>query len=66
MLLEFLAYQPGRAFSQEQLVEHLHRSDSDVSSNIIEVLVSGLRKKIHVKGEPPLLKTRRGFGYFVE
>jgi DNA-binding response OmpR family regulator len=66
VLLEFLAYQRGRAFSQEQLVEHLHRSDSDVSSNIIEVLVSGLRKKIHVKGEPPLLKTRRGFGYFVE
>lgn len=66
VLLEFLAYQRGRAFSQEQLVEHLHRSDSDVSSNIIEVLVSGLRRKIHVKGEPPLLKTRRGFGYFVE
>jgi len=66
VLLEFLAYQRGRAFSQEQLVEHLHRSDSDVSSNIIEVLVSGLRKKIHVKGEPSLLKTRRGFGYFVE
>ena len=65
-LLEFLAYQPGRIFSQEQLVEHLRRSDSDASSNVIEVLVSGLRKKIHVKGEPPILRTRRGFGYLVE
>jgi len=65
-LLEFLAYQRGQVFSQEQLVEHLHRSDSDVSSNVIEVLVSGLRRKIHVQGEPPIVQTRRGFGYFVE
>jgi DNA-binding response OmpR family regulator len=65
-LLEFLAYQRGRVFSKEQLVEHLHRSDSDVSSNVIEVLVSGLRKKIHAHGEPPILRTRRGFGYVVE
>ena len=65
-LLELLAYQRGRVFSKEQLVEHLHRSDSDVSSNVVEVLVSGLRKKIHVHGEPQILRTRRGFGYFVE
>ena len=65
-LLEFLAYQPGRVFSQEQLLELLHRSDADVSSNVVEVLVSGLRKKIHVEGEPPILRTRRGFGYLVE
>ena len=65
-LLELLAYQRGRVFSQKQLVEHLHRSDSDVSSNVIEVLVSGLRKKVHATGEPPILRTRRGFGYLVE
>ena len=65
-LLELLAYQRGRVFSQEQLVEHLHRSASEVSSNVVEVLVSSLRKKIHARGEPPILRTRRGFGYFVE
>lgn len=65
-LLEFLAYQRGRVFSQEQLLEHLHRTDTDVSSNVVEVLVSGLRRKIHAPGEPPVLRTRRGFGYFVE
>jgi two-component system OmpR family response regulator len=63
---ELLAYQPGRVFSQEQLVEHLRRSDADVASNVVEVLVSGLRKKIHAHGEAPILRTRRGFGYFVE
>jgi DNA-binding response OmpR family regulator len=65
-LLEFLAYQPGRVVSTEQLLEHLRRSDADVSSNAVQVLVSGLRKKIHADGEPPILRTRRGFGYFVE
>jgi two-component system copper resistance phosphate regulon response regulator CusR len=65
-LLEFLARQPGRVFSQEQLVEHLRSSESEVSSNAVEVLVSGLRRKIHAVGEPPIVRTRRGFGYFVD
>jgi two-component system copper resistance phosphate regulon response regulator CusR len=65
-LLEFLAYQPGRVVSQERILEHLHPGDAEVSSNVVEVLVSGLRRKIHVPGEPPILRTRRGFGYFVE
>jgi DNA-binding response OmpR family regulator len=65
-LLEFLAYQPGRVVSQERILEHLHPGDTEVSSNVVEVLVSGLRRKIHVAGEPPILRTRRGFGYFVE
>ncbi len=65
-LLEFLAYQRGRIVSQEQLLEHLHQSDAEVSSNVVEVLVSSLRRKIHIRGEPPILQTRRGFGYFVE
>jgi DNA-binding response OmpR family regulator len=65
-LLEFLAYQPGRIFSQAQLLDQLHQSEADVSSNAVEVLVSSLRRKIHVRGEPPILRTRRGFGYLVE
>jgi two-component system copper resistance phosphate regulon response regulator CusR len=65
-LLELLAYHRGRVFSQDQLVEHLRRADAQVSGNAIEVLVSGLRKKIHAAGENPILRTRRGFGYVVE
>jgi DNA-binding response OmpR family regulator len=65
-LLEFLAYQRGRVFSPAQLLDHLHQSEADVSSNAVEVLVSGLRRKIHVRGEPPIVRTRRGFGYLVE
>jgi DNA-binding response OmpR family regulator len=65
-LLEFLACQPGRVVSPGELIEHLRRSDADVSENAIQVLVSALRKKIHVDGQAPILQTRRGFGYFVD
>jgi two-component system copper resistance phosphate regulon response regulator CusR len=65
-LLEFLAYHRGQVFSPEQLLDHLRRSDSAATGNAVEVLVSGLRRKIHRPGAPAILRTRRGFGYFVE
>lgn len=65
-LLEHLAYRRGRVASQDQLMECLYPSDREVSSNVIEVLVSSLRKKIHREGEPPIILTRRGFGYVIE
>ncbi len=65
-LFEYLVLSGGRVSSQSQLQEHLHPSDTEVSSNVIEVLVSGLRKKIHTEGEPPIVRTRRGFGYYVD
>ena len=64
-LLEFLAYRRGRVASQDQLLEHLYRSDKNVSNNAVEVLVSSLRKKIHRSSEPPIVETRRGFGYVI-
>lgn len=65
-LLEFLAVRTGRVFSQNQLLEQLYRSDAEVSSNVVEVLISGLRKKIHRPGEPPIIRTRRGHGCLIE
>lgn len=65
-LLELLAYRRGRVASQDQILEHLYRSDREVTSNVVEVLISGLRKKLQHEGEPPLIKTRRGFGYVIE
>lgn len=65
-LLEFLVVRAGRVFSQNQLLEQLYRSDSEVSSNVVEVLVSGLRKKIQRADEPSIIRTRRGHGYLIE
>ena len=65
-LLEYLCMRRGMVVSQTQLIDHLYDSDSEVGSNVIEVLISGLRKKIHEPEKPPIVKTRRGFGYVVE
>ncbi len=65
-LLELLVRHRGRPLTQSQILDHLRSSDADVSSNVIEVLVSSLRKKIHQPDAPPIVRTRRGFGYVVE
>jgi two-component system copper resistance phosphate regulon response regulator CusR len=65
-VFEFLALRRGRVFSQGQILDSLRSSDADVSSNVVEVLVSSLRARIHRPGEPPVVVTRRGFGYVIE
>ena len=47
-------------------MEHLYESEADVSSNVIEVLVSSLRKKLNAAGAENVIRTRRGFGYVIE
>jgi DNA-binding response OmpR family regulator len=65
-LLEWLACHRGRVFSQEALCDQLHDRHGTVASNVVEVLVSGLRRKLDVPGQPSLIQTRRGFGYLIE
>lgn len=65
-VLEHLTLRRGLVTSKDQLVEHLYHSENDVGSNVIEVIVSNLRKKIHRPGGTPVVRTRRGFGYVVE
>ncbi len=65
-VLEHLVLRRGRVVSQRQLLEKLYRSDDEVASNVIEVLVCGIRKKIQSPNAPPLLQTRRGLGYLIE
>jgi two-component system copper resistance phosphate regulon response regulator CusR len=65
-LLEYLALRRGRVFSKDRLIEQLYTGDAGVTENMIEALVSGLRRKLQGPGEPPLIATRRGFGYTIE
>ena len=59
-LLEYLALNPGRVVSKTELVDHLYDQDFDRDSNVIEVFVGRLRKKLQ-----PLnpIHTARGQGY---
>lgn len=65
-LLECLALRRGRVVSKEQLRDWLYDSASETSSNVIEAVVSTLRKKLRWAIDADLIKTQRGFGYLIE
>lgn len=62
-LLEFLARNVGIAFTRAQLLERLWEYDFDGSSNIVDVYVSQLRRKLKRAGAGDLLQTVWGVGY---
>ncbi|MEM1244888.1 MAG: response regulator transcription factor [Acidobacteriota bacterium] len=64
-LLEFLARRRQRTFAHEQLIDRLYRSDQFVSRNAVEAHISSLRRKLREAGADDIVKTRRGFGYFI-
>jgi DNA-binding response OmpR family regulator len=59
-LLEFFARNAGRVIGRGEISEHVWDENFDPISNLIEVYVQRLRRKL---GPPPLLHTRRGSGY---
>jgi two-component system copper resistance phosphate regulon response regulator CusR len=64
-LLEYLARHRGQVVGRAEISEHVWDEDYDAFSNLIEVYVQRLRKKIEKPGEQPLLRTRRGEGYIL-
>lgn len=58
-ILSYLVYHPGKIVSKTELTEHAYGQDFDRDSNVIEVLVNRLRKKLGTG----LIVTRRGQGY---
>lgn len=65
-LLEYLALRHGHVISKSQLHDQLYDSDSLAASNVIEVLISNIRKKVRHTGAEDVIKTKRGFGYCIE
>jgi len=65
-LLEYLVRHKGQLVTRTLLLEAVWDYHFDPQTNVIDVHISRLRKKIEVEGEPPLIKTRRGAGYIIE
>jgi DNA-binding response OmpR family regulator len=65
-VLELLLTRKGRVTSQQQILDRLYHGGSDVSSNVVEVLVSTLRRKLNGLVPAGFIQTRRGHGYLVE
>src|SRR6202045_1450577 len=63
-LLEFLARNAGRVVGRAEIAEHVWDETFDPFSNLIEVYINRLRRKLDSGAGKPLLHTRRGAGYF--
>ncbi len=61
--LEYLALHSGEAISKTVLTEHLYHQDFERDSNVIEVFVGRLRKKLDPDNTIKPIKTVRGQGY---
>ena len=62
-LLEYLARNADRPVTREQIAEQVWKTELEPKTNIVDVYVNYLRKKLDVDGAPPLLRTIRGTGY---
>ena len=61
-LVEFLALHRGEVVTRTTLYEHLFDEDDSTLSNLLDVHVSNVRKKISAE----FITTRRGHGYCIE
>ncbi len=64
-VLEYLAHRPDAVVSKTELLEHLYDFNWERFSNVIEVYVSGLRRKLDDGGDGKLIHTLRGQGYML-
>lgn len=64
-VLEYLAHRPGAVVPKTELLEHLYDFNWERFSNVIEVYISGLRRKLDDSGERKLIHTLRGQGYML-
>ena len=64
-VLEYLTHRPGAVVSKTELLEHLYDFNWERFSNVIEVYISGLRRKLEDGSEAKLIHTLRGQGYML-
>ena len=65
-LLDYFMRNPGRVLTRTMIAEHVWDYSFDTSTNVIDVYVNYLRKKIDTAREPKLLHTVRGVGYVLK
>ena len=62
-VLEYLVLRAGQVISKAELTEHIYNQDFDRDSNVIEVFVGRLRRKLDPDGSLNVIETLRGRGY---
>jgi DNA-binding response OmpR family regulator len=65
-LLDYFMRNPGRVLTRTMIAEHVWDYDFDPMTNVIDVYVNYLRKKIDAGREQGLIRTVRGVGYVMQ
>jgi DNA-binding response OmpR family regulator len=65
-LLEYLIQHAGMPVTREQISQHVWKQDFDPTTNIVDVYINYLRKKIDQDEEKSLVHTVRGVGYMLK
>jgi two-component system OmpR family response regulator len=65
-VLEFLARHAGQAITRTRLLEHVWDENYTGSTNIVDVYVGYLRRKLDADGGAPLIRTIRGVGFALD
>jgi DNA-binding response OmpR family regulator len=62
-LLEYLMRSPGRVFTRTQILEHVWGYDFNPNTNVVDVCIKRIRKKIDFINETSWIESIRGVGY---
>ena len=65
-VLEYLMQSKNRILSRNQIKEHVWDFDYEGDSNIIDVLIKNIRKKIDIEDGKQIIYTKRGLGYVIK
>jgi two-component system copper resistance phosphate regulon response regulator CusR len=65
-LLEYLVRNAGRIVSRQMISEHVWKHDADPLTNVVDVYINYLRKKLDEDKRNPLIQTVRGRGYLIK
>lgn len=64
-IIEFLALRKGQVVTRTDIWQHVYDFHAELNSNVVDVHITYLRKKLERGGKPRLIHTRRGEGYLL-
>ena len=65
-LLEYLALNKNKLLTRAEITEHIYNYEFDLDSNVVDVMITRLRKKIDKGFDKKLIVTVRGAGYMIK
>lgn len=65
-IVEYLALRVGQVVTRDEIWKHIYDWAAETNSNIIDVYIGTIRRKLEQDGLPRLIQTRRGIGYVLK